>query len=192
MAYQNSIPQPTDLLKNSQADILGNFAALTSFGNGYADLALQTIQPPTLPIANVNDNVLYSYTNPVTTTNELYVQKMIWNGVASVPTQVAMTASSLSNTSGLNGWSYLPSGLLIKWGLVPMTTATLSVTVGVTSGGPNFNQVFTIYVTPHDTSANTNFTAGVGPFTSNPGGNFSAYSNNFSATTYISYLVMGY
>jgi hypothetical protein len=71
MAYQQNIPQPTDIKSKSQADILGNFQALVSFGNGYADLPVQIVAPS---FAAGNDGV-YTLNNAVTTKNELYVHK---------------------------------------------------------------------------------------------------------------------
>ncbi len=190
MAYQSNIPQSTDLLKNSQADILGNFAALVSFGNGYADFPVQASQPPTLPLASANDSALYTFVNPTTAVNELYVQKQINGGQAQIP----MTASKMSASTyaaSVNGWSYLPSGMLIKWGTVAATTASVAITPTVTSGGPNFQQVFTAMVTGYDSSVAVNFTCGQNTVPNNTSGNFTAYTNNATATTHIVYLVLG-
>jgi len=196
MAFQSNIPQPGDFLKNSQADILGNFTALASFGAGYADLSIQATQPPTLAVGAVTDSVLYAFVNPTTAVGELYVQKQINGGQAQIP----MTASSMSTLAFIGceiGWSYLPSGLLVKWGNVNMTTATLAITPTVTSGGPNFQRAFQVFLTAYDTSVNTNFTVGQRTTVSNAllndptTGNFTAYANNPSATTEINYIVIG-
>ncbi len=190
MSYNSNIPQPNDLLKNSQSAILANFTALVSFGNGYADLPVQATQPPTLSLGSVNDSALYCFVNPTTTVNELYVQKQINGGQAQIP----MTASKMSASTyaaSVNGWSYLPSGMLIKWGTVAATTASVAITPTVTSGGPNFQHVFTAMVTPYDSSAAVNFTCGQNTVPDNTSGNFSAYTNNPTATTHIVYLVLG-
>jgi hypothetical protein len=190
MAYQSTIPQPGDLLKTSQADILGNFAALSSFGAGYCDLPLQANQPPTLPLSSVNDSAIYCYNSGGGAANEMWIQKQIFGGQQQVP----MTASSMSTLTPAacqSGWSYLPSGLLIKWGGVAMTTTTLAITPTVTSGGPNFQRVFQVYLTGYDTSVNTNFTVGQNTLPNNTSGNFTAFANNPSATTEINYLVIG-
>ena len=190
MAYQSTIPLATDFLKNSQSDIQGNFMALASFGNGYCDLPVQASQPPTLSLASITDSALYCFVNPTTAVNELYLQKQINGGQA----QIAMTAASMStivNSGCVNGWSYLPSGLLIKWGKVAMDAVSLAITPTVTSGGPNFNYVFQVMLTPYDSSANVNFTVGQNTVPNNTSGNFTAYANNYSATTSITYLVIG-
>lgn len=190
MSYNPNIPQPGDLLVNSQSDILGNFTALSSFGAGYCDLPVQANQPPTLPVSSATDSALYCFVNPTTTVNELYIQKQVYGGQA----QIAMTAASMStitNSGCVNGWSYLPSGLLIKWGQVAMDAATLALTPTVTSGGPNFNYVFQVMLTGYDSSANVNFTVGQRTVPNNTSGNFTAYANNYSSTTSVTYLVIG-
>ena len=194
MAYNNTIPKATDQIKNSQADILGNFVALSSFGNGYCDLPVQGTQPPTLPLANSTDDALYTFLNPTTGKNELYVHKQIFD--APTYTQIPMTASCMSNTtvaSCVNGWSYLPSGLLMKWGMANITTSLTYVTINADSisGGPNFTQVFQIMTTAVNKAAATaDFSVVVTPGYGT-GVGFTAYASNANANTALTYLVIG-
>jgi len=189
MAYNANIPAASDLISQSQSQILANFQALSPVGNGYLDMPVKV----SAPTFGAGDTGFYNLNNATTSTNETY---LILNRTApaDAPAFVAMSASKLSDTamaSSGNGWSYLPSGLLIKWGVVAAATASVAITPTVTSGGPNFNRVFTVYVTGLDTSANTNFTCGQNTTANNTSGNFTAYCANPSATTSISYLLIG-
>lgn len=117
MPYNNAIPQPTDQLSQSQVDILGNFSTLytylnvnhADFGSGndgkhiYVEFVNQTAGPP--PIAfPAGEIALYSFLNPTTTINQLYLNNSTGN-------QIPIDAASLM----ANGYSYIPSGLIIKW-----------------------------------------------------------------------------
>ena len=90
-----------------------------------------------------------------------------------------------------DGWTYLPSGLLLKWGRVSANSATVSITPTATSGGPNFSRVFRVMVTPQDTGTAVNFNCGQRTVANNTPGNFTAYCANYSGTASIVYLVIG-
>lgn len=186
MAYNSNVPQAGQLISQSQSIINANFVALASFGNGYCALPNQSVAPS----FSANTDYIYMLAYATTSTNELFVYKQTTAGLASVP----FTASIMSNTvaaSCVNGWSYLPSGLLMKWGTTAASGNPTAVTPTVTSGGPNFSQVFTVYVTGLDTSGNTNFSCGQYTTANNTSGNFSAYCANPSGTTSVQYLVLG-
>ena len=191
MAYNPNIPQPTDQLNNSQPQLLANFQALTSFGNGYADFPVQG----TAPTLSSGDTGLYTLNNATTSANEMYIVKPS----VDAPTNVPFTASSMSNRTmadSFSGWSYLPSGLLMKWGFISvLSDGTVEINVGGISGGPNFNFVFQIYITPTAFfSGGANFTA-IQNFGFEPtaAGNFSVFSLNSSSVnkTGINYLFLG-
>ena len=191
MSYQTNIPQPGDRISKSQADILGNFSALAPFGNGYCDLPEQS-PAPTLP---GNDQGIYGFVNATTGVNETYFHKQ----TVDAPSEVPGTACSMSYTamaSCVNGWGYLPNGLLMKWGtsLAPNNT-NFNVNVASLSGGPVYNQIFTTYLTPVWNSATPTNTASV-PFLTESAvttaGNFSMFVSNFdSVNSSFSYLVIG-
>lgn len=188
MAWNPNIPQPTDSLSQSQADILGNFQALDPlFSNGIQQLIDLPVQgsAPTFP---AGDEGLYNLNNATTTKNELYVHRQ----TIDAPTDVPMTASVMSNTAVAlcdNGWSYLPSGLLIKWGGAGISTATTTINFQTISGGPVYTRVFRSFLTPNDTGAAVNFTVGI----RNPGttSTIVVYANNPSGTTGLRYLILG-
>lgn len=185
MAYQSNVPQANQLISQSQSIINANFVALNSFGNGYAELALQAAAP----VFSAGNDGLYVLANATTTKNETYIHIQTQAGTADIP----FTASAMSNTATalcVNGWSYLPSGLLIKWGTTAAAASPVAITPTVTSGGPNFTKVFNVYVSGYDTAL-ANFTCGQATAANDTSGNFSAYCSNPSATTSIKWLVIG-
>jgi hypothetical protein len=73
---------------------------------------------------------------PLTTVNELFVSK-------SDGTQVPMTASLQAQT----GWTFLPSGILLKWGRVSTASGTQTVTFPTGATIPAFGALFSIQLT---------------------------------------------
>lgn len=117
MPFQNNIPQSTDLLSQSQSDILDNFAAIQTLVNvNHVDFASADqgkhkfvtfpVQAPA-PVFNVGEVGLYNFLEPVSGINELYI-------VNSSGTTTPMTAFEIP--SATEGWTFLPSGLLMVWG----------------------------------------------------------------------------
>lgn len=200
MAYQQNKPQANDVKSQSQADIQGNFQAIKTlidvnhgtFGSaneGKHNKVSLPVQSPA-PTFAAGEEGLYTFLNPTTAKNELYVHRQ----TVDAPTDIPFTASKVSNTamaSSDSGWTYLPSGILLKWGRVSAPTATVAITPTVTSGGPNFTRVFRAMVTPQDSGTATNFNCGQRTAAAAPSGNFNAYCSNPSATTSVIYLVIG-
>ena len=164
MSYNSTIPKATDIISQSQSDIQGNFAALAPFGNGYADF---TVQSTNAPIVSTDTGLFtksYTATGSAVANNEMFIQTQV-NGGASQKI-FPMTASTLSNTAvsvNLAGWSYLPSGLLIKWGNKDISSSNTNVYVDVDSisGGPAFTQIFNVQVTPYFGTTTNPLSAGV-------------------------------
>ena len=188
MAYNASIPQATDVIANSQSQILGNFQALAPFGNGYADFPVQGAAPS----LGSGDTGLYTLSNATTSANEMYIVKPS----VDAPTNVPFSASILSNTamaSSLNGWTYLPSGMLLKYGQAQVT-ANATINVASISGGPNFNKVFTVLLTPIlTTGTSASFSVNLSSRTPTAvSGNFGIITTGATASnTFISYMVIG-
>jgi hypothetical protein len=160
MAYNANIPQATDLLSTSQGQILGNFTQLNTawlinhvdFNAGNAGkhkwvtFPSQAAIPPTGSGFLAGEIGAYNAVNPTTNINELYLNKQSFAGTV----QVASTASIMSTSTPPqygSGWTYLPSGILMKWGVgtVPANTGTFMLTFP--AGPPAFNQVFNGQVT---------------------------------------------
>lgn len=131
MPFLPNIPQTTDKLSISQGNILNNFTILgaiagnsnassasinASSGFNWINLPAQGATPPagsSFPSGNV---ALYSFINATSGRNELYINKTNAAGVVQIPS----TASSLGFSSpvlGSSGYTYLPSGMILKWGV---------------------------------------------------------------------------
>lgn len=177
MAYNANIPMPTDQLSQSQADLLGNFQALSTLINvNHVDFASADqgkhkwvtfpVQAGSPPIAfGAGEVALYSFLNPITSQNELYVNK---TNQATV-TQIPGTASILSVTSNpgnnVSGWTYLPSGILLKWGNSTATGSTV-INFPVAATIPVFTNVMSVLVTPFAAGgADSNIAVRISSFT---------------------------
>ena len=124
MPYYNNIPQGSDFKDESQPLMLANFAALTSFGNGYCDLPVVGSQPPTLPLTSLYDDAVYTFVCPQTAIPELYVHAQNYGStsISPVTREIPITASTLSKgaaVAGQDGWTMLPSGLIMQWFKTP-------------------------------------------------------------------------
>jgi hypothetical protein len=115
LTYYNNIPAATDQISLSQPQIQTNFGSIDSLiqvdhatfastNAGFHNKITFPVQPsaPSFALGNIG---LYSFLNPTTTVNELYIT--LQDG-----TRVPMSASSKAGV----GYTYLPSGLLIQWG----------------------------------------------------------------------------
>lgn len=185
--FNPNIPQATDALSQSQLDILNNFQAIAPLFEQdilqWVDLPVQAVAPTFA----AGDEGLYNLNYATTAKNELFVHKQTFAGTAEVP----MTASILSTTGspGTVGWTYLPSGILLKWGRTSVTTDPQLFTIP-TGSTPAYTQIFNIYLTPMDTSSNTNFTLGLRSITGTTA--FTIYCTNPTAATFMNYLIIGY
>lgn len=152
MAYSQNIPQPTDELKDSQADLLANFQAIKAAfdinhvtfdladegKHNYVSFPEQAAGPATA----ANELALYSKESTLTSVAELFVRK------ESSGDEIEFT-SSLQAT---DGWSRLPSGILIKWGY-DSTVGAGTITFPVAATIPVFTNVFVVLLTVLDAGA---------------------------------------
>jgi hypothetical protein len=200
MAYNANIPQPTDQLSDSQADLLANFQAIQTlidvnhydFNNANQGKHFIVSMPPQAsapPVAFAAGEVgLYSFINATTGQSELYINK---TNEATV-TQIPATASTLSLTSapaqGTEGWSYLPSGLYITWGAMTVNGNTL-----VTLPTPPPNQILSIQLTPASGSSSyVNAQVVLNNIASNSTFNVVGTINGSAAAVLCYYFVIGY
>lgn len=180
MAYNNAIPNANDKLRNSQPQIKDNFSSIDSSWqvdhvpfNSAPDAGKHNrIQFPkltnaTTPVANTfvaaaGQLALYNTQNATTAQEEIYLKRNSDGAALGIP----ITAGSI----GVSGWSYLPSGLLIKWGNISANGNGNVINMGA---GPNFSTAtsFRVYLTsnsnnPNNLWAYTAYTgAGVNSFT---------------------------
>lgn len=161
MAFLPNIPQSTDQLSVSQGDILNNFTILGAIA-GNANVSSASINatsgfnwvylppngatPPAGAAFTAGDIGLYSAASPVTAQNELYVNKRNQATVVQIPA----TASILSVTSApaalSAGWTYLPSGILLKWAANIAANGQTTITFPVAANIPAFNTCLTVLV----------------------------------------------
>lgn len=151
MAYTINMPGANQRINDTQPLILGNFNEIeTDFGRNHVGLlnataanrgkhALVTFPRSGAGLALANDEMkIYNALNATTTHSELYVQR----DIAGVPdTAIPFTASV---HTAADGWSYLPSGLLIKYGHFLNTNGGAAHTFT----GPVFTQNPKVVVTP--------------------------------------------
>jgi len=157
MAYNNAIPQPGDQPKDSQPQILTNFAAIKTLidvnhvtfdaaGEGkhkFITLPVQAAAP-----VLTTDNGLYNKNYAGTTKNETYIHNQTFAGTSDIP----FTASILSTSNPVSaddGWTYLPSGILLRWVWVT-SVAGGTETIDLTGLLPAFNTIIGALVTPFD------------------------------------------
>jgi len=199
--FTPNVPQAAQRISDTQTPINDNFQAITELiGEDHIDFNTNNFgrhkwvrfEALVAPGAfDATELGVYNQIYPTTAVNELYVHKLISGGTAEIPfTASKMSASTYPNCT--NGWSYLPSGLLIKWGAQQANAATIAVTPTVLSGGPNFSRVFTVLVTAFSSLGSYSFPCGQYSAANNTSGNFNAYCNNYAAAnTSIRYLVIG-
>lgn len=137
MAFDANIPQPTDKLKDSQADLLANFQSLNTnwqvnhvdFNAGttagmhkFVDMPVQNPAPAGIAGGGAT---LYSFLSPNTSKNELY-----WRRNDSVTDVYSLTEANDSSI----GYTVLPSGIYLVWGF-QLTTGPGPQLITVNFGG---------------------------------------------------------
>lgn len=167
MAFQPNIPLATDQLSQSQLDIQGNFQALDPIFNGINNFLLLPIQG-SAPATSGTQVALYSKTG-ITTNQELFFRR-ISNGA-----EIDFTGS----LQATDGWSRLPSGILIKWGTATVTRNALTTVTFPTAGTiPAFAATYMVSAVQTfaagPTLSNLNCFISAGNFTTT---NFQVYAN---------------
>lgn len=161
MAYKNNIPQPTDRLKDSQGDILNNFAGIkTAWDINHVTFddadegKHKFITFPAqgaAPTFGATENGLYNRASTISASNEIYVQK------SSSFYPMTAKGGELTGANPAQGWAFLSSGMIMKWGetaLVANTKTTVTFTTGATY--PAFNTApVSIMAQPTSSSPNS-------------------------------------
>lgn len=145
LTYNNAIPQATDAFATSQPQILTNFASIESLidvdhedfaSPEYGQHAKVTFPVQgSAPVFAAGSVGLYNLNSSLTTLNELFLTN---SAGATYP----ITGVEAATT----GWTYLPSGLLLKWGTSAGNGST-TIVFPVAATIPVFNNVFTAQVT---------------------------------------------
>jgi hypothetical protein len=156
MVFNPQIPKPSDLLSNSQGDLLSNNGFLNaSFSRNHVPLNIATnngkhtfielpvlsaIPNPTPPLS-AGQGTLYTKTvtqsqiffTPGTSGNEYQLTRVI--------------TASFGSFSTNPGWSFLPGGLLIQWGTMILLANNSLTTVSFPVPFVNAANVFSIQLT---------------------------------------------
>ncbi len=187
------VPLSTQNLAQTQPLIRANFATIDAafsinhvpYGTanqGKHNLITFPRQLPEPAAPTGNDINMYSFLNPDTTVSELYIRRPAG---ASVP-----FTASLQNPVLDHGYSYLPSGLLLKWGGSPFLAAS-PVQVLIDPAPIVFNNIFNIQLTIvannpaqiKDSAMNLVYDTNAQFFIYYTGGNF--------ANSFVNYLIIG-
>jgi len=164
LPYNDNVPLSTDIVSQTQQPIHDDFASLktiiendhNAFASGVPGthycvrLNIQGAVPTPTPGGALDQMILYSKDTPAPATQELYIKRDVNSGGEEIPMTKRLAAAT--------GYTYLPSGLLIKWGEVASTNiTTLNSVTGKTiafpvgAGIPVFKvgSTFSVSLTPN-------------------------------------------
>lgn len=207
MAYNQNIPQATDALSQSQQDILNNFLAnYNAFNvnhvtfNAGADMGKHkwlTLpqQASTPPITfGATEMALYSAQSPYNAAvNEIFINKTNQATVVQIPSTASLLSVASDPGNNVSGWTYLPSGILLKWANGNANGNT-AITFPVAADIPVFTNVMSIQLTTFvNSAADSNTFVRLSAFT-NVG--FNCYGSSrttvAAAACSFQYLAIGY
>jgi hypothetical protein len=197
----NIVPVASQTLASSQPQIQQNFTVLdTSFSQNHVPYndasgyegkhALVQFNPFTtgsVPATSVGDvslyNIIPSAPYPLTGVQELFLVKS--DGATSIPITASVQAAE--------GWCYLPSGVLIKWG----TTGSINsaspfvYTYPVATDNPVFQHVYSVQLTLIDNNPPFSGSVAVQTGTVTTTGFHVVYNGAPASSAVVSYLVIG-
>lgn len=210
MAFNPNIPQSTDLLSQSQSDLLNNFQAIQTLVDvNHVDFASadqgkhkwvtfpsQGATPPAGSGFAGTELGLYNAVYATTTKQELFVNKTNQATVVQVPLTASLLSTNSAPPSNNGMWTYLPSGMIFKSG---STQGTFSGIVTVTpTGGPAFTQILSVIVSPFNSSSTDDLNFAVRLIDINSATTFRVYfssrtsSGAASGQTGLQFLAIGY
>lgn len=224
MPWDSQTPQPNFTISSTTLGIQGNFQAIQTWtavdhiqidgagGNegkhakvSFIDqVAVTPAFAPSIVPSGLGTLGLYAknYTFDGITTTQLFAH-IVRKSATYTSAQIPFTASVLTRIQSPSstdlGWTYLPSGLLLKWGTADINTAGFTYKgVNTSSGnnGPNFTQILNVQLTLK-TSGPTVFYNNVIAVTDITGTSFKISrmdggTNNLSATVQAYWLCIGY
>lgn len=133
MAYKRDIPESSDILSTSQDDIKNNFnTADTSFAINHIAFSEST---------NAGKHIyctLIEQSAPTTAANEISLYNKVTDSAStlymmheSAGTEVQLSVPATNVSAATAGSSYLPGGVIIKWGLGAATTSGATNTFAI-------------------------------------------------------------
>ena len=161
--YNPAIPQPSNLISNSQAQILGNFAQLnaqfgvdhnpfytgSTNGNGH-HVQVTFDNAPSAPSPTGTVSVVYPQL--VGSNQELFFSNASSEYSSTGKTQ--LTGPSLLNA---NGYAFLPGGILMKWGRFNGAPGNNTFTFPTGASIPVFSAIYQVFLQPASSGANNYF-----------------------------------
>jgi len=156
LAYNQNIPQPTDQLKVSQADILANFQALKTLidvnhetfgatGEGKHKF-VQMPEQGAAPTTAANEGGLYTAEGATTAVSQLYFRREN-DGIKIPITEGTLPGVNFGIT---NGFAFLGSGLLLKFGNVNVASipanSILTKDIDISATGPAFTFISRVFL----------------------------------------------
>jgi hypothetical protein len=151
MAYNANIPQPADQLSQSQPQLLANFQAISTLINVnhndfsspnqgkhfFVEFPVQSGDQVTI----ASEMGMYAKTSALTGIPALFLRKDT-NGLVTEWT-------SYFNDASDNGWTRLPSNILLKWGVASVgAISPQTITFPVGGSIPAFSSLFFALVEP--------------------------------------------
>jgi len=164
MAYNQIIPISTDNLSVSQPQMQNNFLAIYNAFN-LNHVALNSTNPTqgkhsfvempnqsaSAPVTIANEVGLYCNSSALTNQPELFFIKQFGSTAPAnllPPISNNGYAISASNYTALNGWTRLPSGILLMWGTASaLGTNSVTVTLPISASIPNFYTIYQVFIT---------------------------------------------
>ena len=117
--FNPNIPQASNLLSQSQADILNNFTALNAILNVNAGVLNLPVNA-TGPTTTANTPAIYSKLNTAGTPIPALFWRQQSNGA-----EIDFTTFLKAST----GWCQLPCGIILQWGTGTLTNSSSTATV---------------------------------------------------------------
>lgn len=206
----NNVPLPGQTLNNSRNPINQNFVTIDNiFSVNHVDygavdagkhkwvaLPVQAAAPPGGAFAAAEVG-LYSFLNPVTNHNELYVNKTNQVTVTQIPATASRLSVTSNPTAGTGMWTYLPSGIIIKSGTTAVNAGATTITI---AGAPAFAAILSVMVAPYYAGVvpggpNEIRIVGLVDIAAAPANDFTVYMTNTlgnPAAGQITYIAIGY
>lgn len=159
MAYTSDLPKPTDRPSDSQSLMRANSNEIATFNavnhvafndasgkqgmHKWASFPTQGAPAGSYPTTAATDIAIFSQTSTYSTETELAIRKQ------NDGTVYEFTASQKAT----NGWTFLPSGMLVKW-MTSGAFAGSSVVAWPTGATiPVFSAIYQVWVTPNSNVA---------------------------------------
>lgn len=147
-----------DPIRNNFSNINNNFAVnhveFNSGGDSGKHKFITFVAQNPVPVFVGTDEGMYSSNAVITPTingSEIWLKKFYDSGLSNF--DIPFTAAFISNTAAgtitndmTQGWTYLPSGLVLKWGRQTAVGTTVTFPVGATI--PAFANCFAVLMTP--------------------------------------------